>query len=604
MTAWMGWIPALPLFSSLVLLLLGGRMSARLVTLLGVGSVLGAALLSALLIAGFVSAGSTAVSVMLQPWFSSAGLTIAFGFYFDGLSAVMIGVITGVGSLIHLYSAAYMAGDEGYARFFGYLNLFVGAMLLLVLADDFLLLYLGWEGVGLCSFLLIGFWYREPANGYAARKAFVVTRIGDIALAAALLIMIQQFGTLHIQTVIERAQLEWVATDWPFWVALLLLGGAVGKSAQLPLQTWLPDAMAGPTPVSALIHAATMVTAGVYLIARTQGIFLLAPRIMELVALVGALTLFLAACSALVQHDLKRVLAYSTISQIGYMFFALGAGAFSAAIFHLMTHAFFKALLFLAAGQVILSLHHEQDLRRMGGLLHRLPFSALCFAIGCAALAALPLTSGFYSKDAILLQAYGLHGGSLAWWLALTGAGITALYSLRLFLKLFFGEVVTEPRPDMRPTLVVPLALLCLLALLGALIPQPLGAVFAPLAATEVPAAVHGAILIMPWLGLVTGALLWRYGRGLRQRWNDSALARGWRAGWGFDALYDGLLVRPLLLLARLNRKDLADQPVQFVAWLSGCAHAWLSITQNGRLRRYAAGIAMGAVLVLMVVTL
>lgn len=604
MTAWLGWIPALPLFSSLVLLLVGGRLGHRLVTLLGVGSVLGSALLSGMLIVDFVAAEGAAVTIRLLPWFSSPGLSVSFGFYFDGLSAVMLGVITGVGLLIHLYSAAYMAGDEGYARFFGYLNLFVGAMLLLVLADDFLLLYLGWEGVGLCSFLLIGFWYKEPGNGYAARKAFVVTRVGDIALAAALLIMIQQFGTLHIQTVIERAQLQWLGTDWSFWVALLLLGGAVGKSAQLPLQTWLPDAMAGPTPVSALIHAATMVTAGVYLIARTQGLFLLSPQVMELVALIGALTLFLAACSALVQHDLKRVLAYSTISQIGYMFFALGAGAFSAAIFHLMTHAFFKALLFLAAGQVILSLHHEQDLRRMGGLLRRLPFSALCFAIGCAALAALPLTSGFYSKDAILLQAYGLHGGSLAWWLALAGAGITALYSLRLFLKLFFGEAVTEPRPDMRPTLVVPLVLLCLLALLGALIPQPLEAVFVPLAVIEVPAAVHGAILVMPWLGLATGALLWRHGSGLRQRWSDSALARSWRAGWGFDALYDGLLVRPLLLLARLNRKDLADQPVQFLAWLSMRGHAWLSIAQNGRLRRYAAGIALGAVLVLTVVTL
>ncbi len=604
MAAWLGWIPALPLLSSLLLLLVGGRLSNRLVTLFGVGSVLASALLSASLIAALAAADGVAISVRFVPWFSSFGLTVDFGLYVDGLSAVMLGVITGVGLLIHLYSAAYMAGDDGYARFFGYLNLFVGAMLLLVLADDFLLLYLGWEGVGLCSFLLIGFWYKDPANGYSARKAFVVTRVGDIALAVALLIFIQQFNTLHIQTVVERAQQQWTASDWPFWVALLLLGGAVGKSAQLPLQTWLPDAMAGPTPVSALIHAATMVTAGVYLIARTHGIFLLSAQVMELVALVGALTLFLAACSALVQHDLKRVLAYSTISQIGYMFFALGAGAFSAAIFHLMTHAFFKALLFLAAGQVILSLHHEQDLRRMGGLLRRMPFSALCFAIGCAALAALPLTSGFYSKDAILLQAYGLQGGSLAWWLALAGALVTALYSLRLFLKLFVGEAVTEPAPDMRPTLVVPLAVLCLLALFGALIPQSLGKVFAPLAVFEVPAAVQGAILIMPWLGLLAGGLLWRHGDAVRQRWAGSPLARSWRAGWGFDALYDALLVRPLLLLARLNRNDLADQPVRLIAWFSGRGHAWLSITQNGRLRRYAAGIVLGAVLMLAVVAL
>ncbi|NVK43641.1 MAG: NADH-quinone oxidoreductase subunit L [Oceanospirillaceae bacterium] len=604
MGAWLAWIPLLPLLSSLTLLLLGRRLDERGAALFGVGSVALAALLSLVAILLFVVSDGTAWGGQALSWFSALGLEVGFSLYFDGLTAVMVGVITGVGLLIHLYSVAYMSGDDGFARFFAYLNLFVAMMLILVLAGDFLLLYLGWEGVGLCSFLLIGFWYRVPENGYAARKAFVVTRVGDVALALGLLILVQQFGTLLIQDSVGQAQLLWADSDWPFWVALLLLGGAVGKSAQLPLQTWLPDAMAGPTPVSALIHAATMVTAGVYLIARTQGIFLLAPDVLQLVQLVGGLTLFLAACSALVQQDLKRILAYSTISQIGYMFFALGAGAFSAAVFHLMTHAFFKALLFLAAGQVILSLHHEQDIRRMGGLLRPMPFSALCFAIGCAALAALPFTSGFYSKDAILLQAYAHGGAGIAWWLALAGAGVTALYSLRLFVRLFLGECHTAPTPDNRWPMRWPLALLCLLALFGALIPQPLSDVFVSVPAGEqhVSWAVHLAVLLMPWLGLALGLWLLLRGEDLRRRFAGGILARVWRTGWGFDALYNALLVQPLSLLARLNRRDLLDLPVGFLAWLSRTCHQGLSRLQNGRLRQYVAGIVWGALLVLAVV--
>ena len=331
----------------------------------------------------------------------------SIAFYFDGLTLVMMSVITGVGFLIHLFSSEFMEHDNSYARYFAYLNMFVAAMLILVLADNLLLMYLGWEGVGTCSYLLVGFWYQHSANGRAARKAFIVTRIGDTAMAIGLLVLFTELGTLNIQDLVAAAQAKWQVGDvMPLLICVLLLAGAAGKSAQLPLHTWLPDAMAGPTPVSALIHAATMVTAGVYLIARTHGLFLLSPDAMTLVAIVGLLTSLMAAFTALAQHDIKRILAYSTISQIGYMFLALGVGAWTAGVFHLMTHAFFKALLFLGSGAIIHCLHHEHDIFKMGGLRSRMPVTFWSFLIGSAALAALPLTSGFFSKDLILLQAY------------------------------------------------------------------------------------------------------------------------------------------------------------------------------------------------------
>ena len=332
----------------------------------------------------------------------------------------MVLVITIVGFLIHVYSAEYMFEDEGYSRFFAYMNLFVSAMLILVLADNLVFLYLGWEGVGLCSYLLIGFWYSDPVNGRAARKAFIVTRIGDTALAIGLFLLFTNLGTLNIQELMLTASTKWsVGSETAILAAALLLGGALGKSAQLPLQVWLPDAMAGPTPVSALIHAATMVTAGVYLIARTHVLFELAPPVQNAVAVIGAATLLIAGFSAIVQNDIKRVLAYSTISQIGYMFLALGVGAWSAAMFHFMTHAFFKALLFLGAGVVILAQHGEHNIFKMGGLRKKLPSTFWTFLIGSASLSALPLvTAGFYSKDLILWQAWSSSSGSVALWAA------------------------------------------------------------------------------------------------------------------------------------------------------------------------------------------
>ncbi len=381
-------------------------------------------------------------------WLDVGGLSAEIGLRLDPLSLVMMLVITGVGFFIHLFATEFMEGEEGYGRFFAHLNLFVASMLLLVLADDFLALYAGWEGVGLCSYLLIGFWWRDPANGLAARKAFIVTRIGDTAFLIGLLLIASRLGTLehrgrHAGRHRKAGQLgSSVAT----LAAFLLLGGAVGKSAQLPLQTWLPDAMAGPTPVSALIHAATMVTAGVYLIARTHALFLLAPAAQLTVGVIGGATLLLAGFSALAQNDIKRILAYSTMSQIGYMFLALGVGAWSAALFHLMTHAFFKALLFLSAGAVTMRLHHEQDIFKMGGLARRLPVAFWSFLIGSAALAALPLvTAGFYSKEAILSGAWADGtSGRVLWVAGVVGAFLTGLYIFRAVFIAFFGEEHTH----------------------------------------------------------------------------------------------------------------------------------------------------------------
>ena len=360
MLAYLWLIPLLPFAGFFILAVFGRMLSKRTAAWIGVGGVGLSALLSVLTGVRFLSSPPEGAFFRqtLWSWIEAAEFSPSVSYYLDSLSLVFILIITIVGFLIHLYSVEFMEEDEGFKRFFAYMNLFVGAMLTLVLADNLVLMYLGWEGVGLGSYLLIGFWYQDPANGYAARKAFIMTRIGDTALALGLFFLFSSFGTLNIAEITTAAPQDWSpGTRQATWAALLLLGGALGKSAQLPLQTWLPDAMAGPTPVSALIHAATMVTAGVYLIARMHTVFELAPSVMTLVAVIGAATLLLAGFSALTQSDIKRVLAYSTISQIGYMFLALGLGAWSAAVFHFFTHAFFKALLFLGAGAVILAMH-------------------------------------------------------------------------------------------------------------------------------------------------------------------------------------------------------------------------------------------------------
>jgi NADH-quinone oxidoreductase subunit L len=597
----LGWIPFFPLLGFLILVFFGRRLPKPMIARIGVGGVGVSALLASLLGFEFLQGSMAPYRLALGSWMVVDDLSIPFGFYLDALAMTMLFVVTGVGLLIHLYAAEFMEEDAGYARFFAYMNLFVAAMLTLVLADNLLLLYLGWEGVGLGSYLLIGFWYENPDNGYAARKAFVMTRVGDTALALGLFLLFTELHSLDIQTVMERARNQWPAgTFLPVLAAALLLGGAVGKSAQLPLQTWLPDAMAGPTPVSALIHAATMVTAGVYLIARTHALFMLAPPAQAAVAVVGGATLLIAGFSGLVQTDIKRILAYSTISQIGYMFLALGVGAWSTAIFHLLTHAFFKALLFLAAGAVIFRFHHEHDIFKMGGLRKAMPLAFWSFLIGCAALAALPFTSGYYSKHEILLAAF--ETSPVLWGIGCLGALITGIYSFRLLFVVFFGRQTREVEASIGWRMHVPLVLLSALALLGSLLRIPLDSVFPVAAETgheQTSTLISAVTLAMPILGLLIAALFYLTGTFSPAAFTYEPVRRWLFAGWGFDTLYRTVFIRPFATLTRWNKNDVLDKPYLGTAWLSRKLHELTRAAQTGRIRWYAASMAWGAVVVM-----
>ncbi|MDD5250705.1 MAG: NADH-quinone oxidoreductase subunit L [Rhodocyclaceae bacterium] len=621
MSNWLWLIPALPLAGFALLALAGRRLTPRGVAVIGVGSVGLAALVALLACADLVAApppGDAWIQELWR-WIDVAGFAPAIGLRLDPLAAVMVAVVTGVGFLIHLYSAESMAGEEGYARYFAYLNLFVAAMSILVLADNLLFLYLGWEGVGLCSYLLIGFWYRDPANGLAARKAFIVTRTGDVAFTLGVLLLFTRLGSLDIQTLMQEAARQWPAgSALATAAAALLLFGALGKSAQLPLQTWLPDAMAGPTPVSALIHAATMVTAGVYLIARLHVLYALAPAVQAAVAVIGAATLLLAGTCALAQRDIKRVLAYSTISQIGYMFLALGVGAWSAAIFHFMTHAFFKALLFLSAGAVIQAFEDEHDIFRMGGLRRRLPLAFWSFVIGAASLAALPLvTAGFYSKDLILWQAWASPLGSRWLWTAgWVGAILTGAYIFRVVFVAFLGESTRRivRRPGWRMGL--PLVVLSALSVVGGLVEMPpmlgnrpllsnfLRPVLPPVGALPGAAGFETALSLLAFIATVAGVYAAYRGYVRRAGWfvrivgsHAGTIVNGFLlGGGGFDALYEKLLVRPFVQLAHWDRRDFVDAAYAGLARLCRVLYRLLSVTQNGRVRRYAAGIVVGAV--------
>lgn len=599
-----------PLLGWFVLSFSRGRLSENASAVIGVGSVGLSALTAAWVIWQFhVSPPEGGVyTQVLWQWMSVNGFAPSFTLYLDGLSVTMLGVVTGVGFLIHLFASWYMRGEEGYSRFFSYTNLFITSMLFLVLGDNLLFLYFGWEGVGLCSYLLIGFYYSNPNNGNAALKAFIVTRIGDVFMAIGLFILFMHLGTLNIQELMKLAPEKYVAGDsWLWFATLMLLGGAVGKSAQLPLQTWLADAMAGPTPVSALIHAATMVTAGVYLIARTHGLFLLTPEILELVGIVGGVTLVLAGFAALVQTDIKRILAYSTMSQIGYMFLALGVGAWDAAIFHLMTHAFFKALLFLASGAVINACHHEQNIFKMGGLWKKLPLAYASFIVGGAALAALPLvTAGFYSKDEILWEAFA-SGHQWLLYAGLAGAFLTSIYTFRLIFIAFHGEAKTEAHAGHGVAHWLPLSVLIVLStFIGALITPPLAGVLPQSVGHAGGEAKHsleiasGAIALA---GILLAALLFlgkrRFVNAVAQSAPGRFLGAWWYAAWGFDWLYDKLFVKPYLLATRLLGNDPIDSGIGLIPRLVRGGNGMLSSSQTGQLRWYAVSLVGGAVLVL-----
>ncbi|WP_447781777.1 NADH-quinone oxidoreductase subunit L [Pseudomonas plecoglossicida] len=599
-----------PLIGFLLLSFSRGRFSENLSALIGVGSVGLSAATAAYVIWQFNVAPPEggAYSQLLWQWMSVDGFAPNFTLYLDGLSVTMLGVVTGVGFLIHLFASWYMRGEAGYSRFFSYTNLFIASMLFLILGDNLLFIYFGWEGVGLCSYLLIGFYYSNRNNGNAALKAFIVTRIGDVFMAIGLFILFAQLGTLNVQELLVLAPQKFQAGDtWMVLATLMLLGGAVGKSAQLPLQTWLADAMAGPTPVSALIHAATMVTAGVYLIARTNGLFLLAPDILHLVGVVGGVTLVLAGFAALVQTDIKRILAYSTMSQIGYMFLALGVGAWDAAIFHLMTHAFFKALLFLASGAVIVACHHEQNIFKMGGLWKKLPLAYASFVVGGAALAALPIvTVGFYSKDEILWEAFA-SGNTGLLYAGLVGAFMTSLYTFRLIFIAFHGEAKTEAHAGHGISHWLPLGVLIVLStFVGAWITPPLAGVLPESAGHAGGEAKHaleitsGAIAIA---GILLAALLFlgkrRFVSAVANSGIGRVLSAWWFAAWGFDWIYDKLFVKPYLLISHILRKDPVDRSIGLIPRMARGGHVAMSKTETGQLRWYTASIAVGAVLVL-----
>ncbi|TWV82024.1 NADH-quinone oxidoreductase subunit L [Moraxella sp. VT-16-12] len=606
-----------PLIGFLILAIGRDRLSEKLASIIGVGSMGLSALFAFAQIFSFLANAQKAVSVQLWTWLSVGDFAPNFGLYLDGLSATMLGVITGVGFLIHLFASWYMKGETGFARFFSYLNLFVASMLILVLADNLLLMYLGWEGVGICSYLLIGFYYTNRANGRAAIKAFTVTRVGDVFLAIGLFLLFVVFGTLDMAVINDKANATFVMNDPTLMlIVAMLIGGAFGKSAQIPLHTWLADAMAGPTPVSALIHAATMVTAGVYLIARMHPLFVLTPEmLLYWVGGVGALSMLVASFCAMAQTDIKRILAYSTMSQLGMMFIALGVGAWQVAIFHLMTHAFFKALLFLASGAVIISTHHEQNIFKMGGLRQKIPLVFWSFVVGGGALVALPfVTVGFYSKEAIIWETFAT-GHMMLFWAGVCGAFLTAFYTFRLIWLVFFGQQKTHADKLTGISYALPLTVLLVLSTgVGALIHPPLAGVLPDSVGSTLTEGKHTAEIIavgMTLFGLATAYFLYVLNQGkLLNRWINSTFGGAcvyWcYHGLGFDALYDWVFVKPFLAICKFLKNDPVDKLWGILPWCASLGSKLLVKTQTGKLGSHAisfgAGLAFVLVLAVMMV--
>jgi NADH-quinone oxidoreductase subunit L len=610
---WLWLVPGAPLAGAAFLALLGGYLRPA-----ALGRVAALAILACAVAVGALwgaGAGAPALHQTLYTWVAVGDWQASIGLRVDRVSLVLISVAAWVGLLIHLFSLSFMAQDYGERRYYVFLNLFVAGMLVFVMADNLLLLYLGWEAMGLCSYALISHWYRDAHKAWCGRKAFVVTRIGDAALALAIFLLFAEYHTLSIDALLGALSGPDLDAGVLTGVALLILLGAAGKSAQLPLSVWLPDAMAGPSTVSALIHAATMVTAGVYLIARLHPLFELVPGVLWLVALVGAVTLVYAGLSALAQHDLKRAIAYSTISQIGYMFLGLGVGAYGLALFHLATHACFKALLFMSAGAVINAYQGEHDIRKMGGLGGRQPYLRLVFLAGSLALAAIPLVAaGFYSKDPIIEAAATARHGGLLWGLAITGAVLTSAYAFRLYLMVFHGaprgEAVAYP---MAWSMRLPLGVLAVASLTLGFVqfPEhwPLPHLWTDWLAPELgtPPATHGAAAVLlqlagmaaPLAGVALALVLVRGERAGRGVSSVGVLASG---GY-LDAMYDAVVVRPLFALARglqrlVESWSLNGAIVGSLVWTARGASRLLSLTQDGNTARYASLMVLGLILV------
>ncbi len=645
------WILLLfPLFGAAFNGLLGKKLPARLIGVIGSLTIFlsfGVAALSFIQLLG-MSPAERAVTNHLFTWIQAGDFVAECSFIFDPLSAVMILVVTGVGFLIHVYSIEYMQGDDGYYRFFAYMNLFIFMMSVLVLSDNYLLMFVGWEGVGLCSYLLIGYYFDTRVAGDAAKKAFIVNRIGDFGFLLGVFLIFQTFGSISFHEVFSRVVERFPMPEAGFGVlgaiTLLLFLGATGKSAQIPLYVWLPDAMAGPTPVSALIHAATMVTAGVYMIARSAALYSRAPDTLAVVATIGVLTCLLAALIAIAQKDIKKVLAYSTVSQLGYMFLAVGVGAFSVGIFHLYTHAFFKALLFLGSGSVILAVHHEQNMYKMGGLKKYLPVTWATMGIATLAIAGIPPFAGFFSKDEILWQALTSQHGQILYWLIGTGvAALTAFYMARLMYLTFYGperfELGHHGHDDqehggghgqtkpVEPSWIVkgPLSVLAILSLLGGLVGLPawLGANYfegfldpslefayrGPLTEEgQGHASEIGLTILVVGLAVFSIWLAYRYFLADPTRAEKFAARHPglYRAFWNkfyVDEIYDAAIIQPV---ARLSESVLwkgiddgvIDGAVNGVASLFRNWSQRVRKMQTGYARAYASWILLGVVLI------
>jgi NADH-quinone oxidoreductase subunit L len=605
-------IPLLPFIGFVLNGLLGRRLPKAIVSAIALLAPLGSFLVVLL-----ASRAALPHSESFGAWITTNSLNIDFSFVLDQLSLVMLLVITGVGFLIHIYSVGYMHSDEGYWRYFAYLNLFLFFMTTLVLAGNALLMFVGWEGVGLASYLLIGFWFQKRSAADAGKKAFIVNRIGDFGFLIGLFLLIANFGTLSFSELATKLAANPAMTGGVLTaIALCLFIGAIGKSAQLPLYVWLPDAMEGPTPVSALIHAATMVTAGVYMVARAHFIFDRSPIALSVVAIIGAATALFAATIGLVQTDIKRVLAYSTVSQLGYMFLGCGVAAYSAAIFHLMTHAFFKALLFLAAGSVIHSMGGEQDMRKMGGLRTKTPVTFWTMTMAVLAISGFPFMSAFFSKDAILAAAFASGSlGKLLWFVGLVTAALTAFYMFRLWYLTFFGETRSHDAHPHESTwsMLTPLVILAVLSVGGGWIGAGRFGVFlSPTLGTQTAELAGSLEYIMMALAVASGAIGWFVAhRMYYQRSAASQLAAPAPAGHNLlvnkyyvDEFYGFVIVKPLIALSKYFLEWVVDFAILgglawLLAGLASLSGAILQRWQSGNIRSYAAWLALGAALML-----
>ncbi|MFZ9718426.1 MAG: NADH-quinone oxidoreductase subunit L [Chitinophagaceae bacterium] len=624
MTNLVSLVPLFPLLGFLINGLARNYVSKTLAAFIGSAMIFASFVLSVLIFNEVRSGDGAATVVSLFDFINTGGLRIDFAFQVDALSALFLLVITGVGFLIHLYSSAYMheESSDHFARYFAYLNLFVFSMLLLVLGANYLIMFIGWEGVGLCSYLLIGYWFKNNDYGNAAKKAFVMNRIGDLGFLLALFWILQQFGTLNYADVFSNASNATTAVLTG--ITLLLFVGATGKSAQIPLYTWLPDAMAGPTPVSALIHAATMLTAGIYMIARSNLLYELAPTSMTVVAIVGLATALLAASIALRQNDIKKVLAYSTVSQLGNMFLGLGVGAFTGAVFHVMTHAFFKALLFLGAGSVIHAMHHEQDIRNMGGLAKKLPITHITFLLGCIAIAGIPPFSGFFSKDEILMHAYA--ASPIYYFIGMAGALMTAFYMFRLYAMTFRGSFrgSTEQAKHLHESpwqMTLPLIVLAVLAVVTGFLGVP--ALFAPdahaLQAYLAPIfadanqhlAAHTVDHGTEWILLGTSVLLifavvvFAWSRFAKRPYvaEASGFGKVLANKWYVDELYATMIGKPLQALADFLNLMIEKMVIDGLVNGVGKSVQWsgrqLRLLQSGQVATYVLWMVLGMLLLL-----